>query len=58
MSAEEMQRELYLDGKSSARKISPTVAADRDACLLDSADLSVGNVVFLDAWRAAKAPAR
>ena len=58
MSAEEMQRELYLDGKSSARKSSPTVAEDRDACLLDSADLSVGNVVFLDAWRAAKAPAR
>lgn len=64
MSAEEMQRKLYLDrdvthgrydGKSSVRKDS---VACRGICLQGSADLPTGNVVSLALWRAGKAPAR
>ena len=58
MSAEEMQRELYLDGKSSVGKDSSTTVAGRDICLQGSADLRAGNVVSLALWRGGKAPAR
>ena len=58
MSAEEMQRELYLDGKSSVEKDPSTTVTGRGICLQGSANLPAGNVVSLALWRAGKAPAR
>jgi len=55
MSAEEMQRELYLDdGKSSVGKDSSTTGVGRDICLQGSSDLPADNVVSLALWRAGK----